>query len=93
MIVGRHWNKTFTVVDNYLGGKTNNLSSAVVLCCGCCSVDVSETRQPCADSDGRGSDKEQSSWKRVSWKATCGTKTRVCANRERVCVGYGVGSG
>lgn len=88
----RHWCKAFSVVGNYLGGKRNNLSSAVVvLCCGC-SVDVSEARQPCADSDGCGGDKEQSPRERVSWETTCGEEACVCANGERVCVGYGIGS-
>ena len=87
-----HWYRAFSVVDNYLGGKKRNLSSAVVVCRGCCSVDVSETRQPCADSDGCGSDKEQSPWERVSWEATSGAEARVRADGERVCAGYGFGS-
>lgn len=89
----RHWYKAFSVVDNYLGGgKKRNLSSAVVVCRGCCSVDVSETRQPCADSDGCGSDKEQSTWERVPREATRGSEARVRADGERVCAGYGFGS-
>ena len=73
-------------------------SVCVSLCVGLCvclwlSVFVSLSVSLCVrDSDGCGSDKEQSTWERVPREATRGSEARVRADGERVCAGYGFGS-
>ncbi|KAL2328054.1 hypothetical protein Fmac_021481 [Flemingia macrophylla] len=55
----KHSSGAGQLLDTYLQGKRNNLFSDVASCCGC-SVDILETRRPCANSIGYDSDKEQS---------------------------------